>query len=56
MRGFVHLYNNYFDNSTTPTGNNSARYSQTQYNANQISSGVVIIRKVTTFIKRIIAI
>jgi pectate lyase len=42
VRGFVHAYNNYFDNSTTPSGNNAAGYSQTQWNAFQIGSGGTI--------------
>ncbi|MCZ8518328.1 MULTISPECIES: pectate lyase family protein [Paenibacillus] len=51
MRGFVHLYNNYFDNSTTPSGTNAAGYSQTQYNANQIGSGSVIYSEGNYFYK-----
>ena len=38
-RGFVHVYNNYFDNSSAPTGINAAGYSTTPYNALQIGSG-----------------
>ncbi len=51
MRGFVHLYNNYFDNSTTPTGNNSAGYSQQQFNANQVGSGSVVYSESNYFYK-----
>lgn len=51
MRGFVHLYNNYFDNSSTPSGNNSAGFSQQQYNANQIGSGSVIYSERNYFYK-----
>lgn len=51
MRGFVHLYNNYFDNSTTPTGTNASGYSQQQYNANQIGSGSVIYSEGNYFYK-----
>ncbi|WP_341278403.1 hypothetical protein [Paenibacillus sp. FSL H8-0537] len=51
MRGFVHLYNNYFDNSTTPSGNNSAGFNQQQYNANQIGSGSVIFSERNYFYK-----
>ncbi|WP_282938567.1 hypothetical protein [Paenibacillus sp. RC67] len=51
MRGFVHLYNNYFDNSSTPSGTNSAGSSQQQYNANQIGSGSVIYSESNYFYK-----
>ncbi|OXM84967.1 pectate lyase [Paenibacillus rigui] len=51
MRGFVHLYNNYFDNSTTPSGTNSQGSSQQQYNANQIGSGSVIYSEGNYFYK-----
>lgn len=51
MRGFVHLYNNYFDNSTAPSGTNAAGYSQQQYNANQIGSGSVIYSESNYFYK-----
>lgn len=51
MRGFVHLYNNYFDNSTAPTGKNAAGYSQQQWNANQIGSGSVIYSESNYFYK-----
>ena len=51
MRGYVHLYNNYFDNSTTPDGQNSVGSSQKQYNANQIGSGSVIYSEGNYFYK-----
>ena len=51
MRGFVHLYNNYFDNSTTPSGTNSQGTSQQQYNANQIGSGSMIYSESNYFYK-----
>ncbi|MDR3598065.1 hypothetical protein [Clostridium sp.] len=51
MRGFVHLYNNYFDNSTAPTGNNSAGYSQQQFNANQVCSGSNVYSESNYFYK-----
>lgn len=51
MRGYVHLYNNYFDNSTTPDGTNSRGSSQKQYNANQIGSGSVIYSESNYFYK-----
>lgn len=42
IRGFVHEYNNYFDNSTGSTD---------QYNANQIGSGSVIYSEANYFYK-----
>lgn len=51
MRGYVHLYNNYFDNSTAPSGINSRGSSQGQYNANQIGSGSVIYSESNYFYK-----
>ncbi len=39
LRGYVHMYNNYFDNSTQPSGKNSKGFPQEQYNAAQIGSG-----------------
>ncbi|MDS0524854.1 hypothetical protein NNC19_04120 [Clostridium sp. SHJSY1] len=42
VRGFVHEYNNYFDNSTGKTD---------QYNANQIGSGSVIYSEANYFYK-----
>lgn len=43
LRGYVHVYNNYFDNNTQPNGNNSAGFSQQQYNALQIGSGSYVL-------------
>ena len=51
MRGYVHLYNNYFDNSTTPSGTNSRGSSQGQYNANQIGSGSAVYSEGNYFYK-----
>jgi len=42
LRGWVHAYDNYFDNDTTPTGLTADSYDETQYNALQIGSGSVI--------------
>lgn len=39
IRGYVHTYNNYFDNSNPPTGYNIDGVWQQQYNANQVGSG-----------------
>ncbi|MBU3075376.1 hypothetical protein [Clostridium estertheticum] len=51
MRGFVHLYNNYFDNNPASDGYNAAGYLQQQYNANQIGSGGVIYSESNYFYK-----
>jgi pectate lyase len=51
LRGWVHAYNNYFDNSTTPTGNTVAGYSATQYNALQVGSGSVVYSESNYFYK-----
>ncbi|WP_353486097.1 hypothetical protein [Apilactobacillus xinyiensis] len=51
LRGYVHAYNNYFDNSTTPSGNNRQGYSQTQYNALQVGSGSYILSEKNYFYK-----
>ncbi len=51
MRGFVHLYNNYFDNNPPPSGQNAAGYWQAQYNANQIGSGGVVYSEGNYFYK-----
>lgn len=51
LRGWIHAYNNYFDNSTTPTGNTVAGYSATQYNALQVGSGSVIYSESNYFYK-----
>jgi pectate lyase len=51
MRGFVHLYDNYFTNDPPPTGNNAAGYAQGQYNANQIGSGGVVYSESNYFYK-----
>lgn len=46
IRGWVHAYNNYFDNTGQPSGtitaSNGVAYSKQQYNAFQIGSGSVI--------------
>jgi len=55
LRGWVHLYSNYFDNSTTPTGYNTAEdgnsYTKKQYEALQVSSGSVVISESNYFYK-----
>ncbi|MCT8389565.1 pectate lyase [Leuconostoc holzapfelii] len=51
LRGYVHVYNNYFDNSNQPTGNNSSGFSQQQYNALQIGSGSYVLSENNTFYK-----
>lgn len=51
LRGYVHAYNNYFDNSNQPTGNNSAGFSQQQYNALQIGSGSYVLSENNFFYK-----
>ena len=51
LRGYVHAYNNYFDNSSQPTGNNPAGFSQQQYNALQIGSGSYILSENNYFYK-----
>jgi pectate lyase len=51
LRGYVHLYNNYFDNSTAPSGMNAMGSSQTQYNAIQIGSGSVVYSENNYFYK-----
>jgi pectate lyase len=51
IRGFVHTYNNYFDNSTQPTGYNVDGVWQQQYNANQIGSGCVYYSESNYFYK-----
>jgi pectate lyase len=46
IRGWVHAYNNYFDNTGQPSGTitatNGTAYSKQQYNAFQVGSGSVI--------------
>lgn len=51
IRGYVHLYNNYFDNSTTPSGTNSRGTSKEQYNAMQIGSGSMVYSESNYFYK-----
>jgi pectate lyase len=51
MRGFVHLYNNSFDNGTTPGGTSAAGRSQSQYNANQIGSSGLVYSENNSFFK-----
>lgn len=51
LRGYVHMYNNYFDNSTQPSGNNSKGFNQQQYNAAQIGSGGNIFSEGNYFYK-----
>jgi pectate lyase len=56
MRGFVHAYNNYFDNSNAPTGKTTGattgtQYAKGQYNALQIGSGGVIYSESNYFLK-----
>lgn len=56
MRGFVHAYDNYFDNSTTPSGhttgsNTGTQYPKSAYNALQIGSGGVIYSESNYFYK-----
>ncbi|AFT89971.1 pectate lyase family protein [Paraburkholderia phenoliruptrix] len=42
LRGWIHAYDNYFDNGATPTGLTAAGSDETQYNALQIGSGGVV--------------
>ncbi|MFS8465842.1 pectate lyase [Xanthomonas campestris pv. raphani] len=55
LRGWVHAYNNYFDNSTLPNGTRTAadgrRYGKQQYNALQIGSGSIIFSESNYFYK-----
>lgn len=55
MRGFIHAYNNYFDNSSAPTGTIIATdgkyYSKQQYNAFQVGSGSVVYSEKNYFYK-----
>lgn len=51
LRGWVHAYNNYFDNSTAPSGNTVAGYSEKQYNALQVGSGSVVVSESNYFYK-----
>ncbi|WP_338016127.1 pectate lyase [Xanthomonas arboricola] len=55
LRGWVHAYNNYFDNSTLPNGTRIAadghRYGKQQYNALQIGSGSIVFSESNYFYK-----
>lgn len=51
MRGYVHMYNNYFGNNPAPSGTNSKGTSQQQYNASQIGSGGVVYSEGNYFYK-----
>lgn len=42
LRGWIHAYNNFFDNGTSPGGVTAAGAGATQYNAFQIGSGSVV--------------
>ena len=55
IRGWGHVYNNYFDNSTAPSGTllatNGKYYPKQQYNALQTSSGGVVYSEYNYFYK-----
>ncbi|MCJ2122506.1 hypothetical protein [Methylobacterium sp. J-077] len=55
LRGWVHAYNNYFDNSTAPDGYNKGTdgksYPTVQYNALQIGSGSNVVSESNYFYK-----
>lgn len=51
VRGWLHAYDNYFDNSTAPSGNTAAGVAETQYNALQMGSGSVIYSESNYFYK-----
>ncbi|MFC7521145.1 pectate lyase [Xanthomonas populi] len=55
LRGWVHLYNNYFDNSTIPSGTRTAvdgrSYGKQQYNALQVGSGSIVVSESNYFYK-----
>ncbi|WAT16367.1 pectate lyase [Xanthomonas fragariae] len=55
LRGWVHLYNNYFDNSTLPNGtrtaSNGRSYGKQQYNALQVGSGSIVVSESNYFYK-----
>jgi pectate lyase len=55
LRGWVHAYSNYFDNSTAPSGTRTASdgnsYSEKQYNALQVGSGSVVVSESNYFYK-----
>lgn len=51
LRGFVHLYNNYFDNSSAPDGKTAAGFPTRQINELQIGSGGVVYSEFNHFYK-----
>lgn len=55
IRGWAHVYNNYFDNSTAPSGtllaSDGSYYPKQQYNALQTSSGGVVYSEYNYFYK-----
>ncbi|QDS07609.1 pectate lyase [Xanthomonas citri pv. glycines] len=55
LRGWVHAYNNYFDNSTSPNGEQTAAdgrgYEKQQYNALQVGSGSIVFSESNYFYK-----
>jgi pectate lyase len=55
LRGWVHAYNNYFDNSTAPSGTrlgaDGHSYSKQQYNALQVGSGSFVVSESNYFYK-----
>lgn len=55
LRGWVHLYNNYFDNSKAPDGYNKGTdgksYPMNQYNALQVGSGSYVVSESNAFYK-----
>lgn len=55
MRGWVHAYNNYFDNSSAPSGMRVAAdgnsYGMQQYNALQVGSGGFVVSESNYFYK-----
>ncbi|MGF6536928.1 pectate lyase [Paraburkholderia youngii] len=51
LRGWVHAYDNYFDNNATPTGLTAVGSDETQYNALQIGSGSVVYVESNYFLR-----
>ncbi len=55
FRGWVHLYSNYFDNSTSPNGTRTAAdgrsYRKQQYSALQVGSGSIVVSESNYFYK-----
>ncbi|MFT0174903.1 pectate lyase [Paraburkholderia mimosarum] len=51
LRGWVHAYNNYFDNGATPTGLTATGSDETQYTALQIGSGGIVYSEKNYFFR-----